>query len=82
MRAPIPGRALGAGRPGPPVAPAAPTAPALATRLRAKRRPLPLTSTTLAGQIGVEPDELDTALHARPVPPQAAERLAEWATAG
>lgn len=42
---------------------------ALAAKLRAKRRPLPLTSTTLAGQIGVEPDELDAALHARPVPP-------------
>jgi hypothetical protein len=52
---------------------------ALAAKLRAKRRPLPLTSTTLAGQIGVEPDELDAALHARPVPPQAAERLAAWA---
>jgi hypothetical protein len=41
----------------------------LAAKLRAKRRPLPLTSTTLAGQIGVEPDELDAALYARPVPP-------------
>jgi hypothetical protein len=37
----------------------------LAAKLRAKRRPLPLTSTTLAGQIGVEPDELDAALHGR-----------------
>ena len=55
---------------------------ALANRLRAKRRPLALTSTTLAGQIGVEPDELDDALHARPVPAQAAERLAAWAAAG
>lgn len=52
----------------------------LAARLRAKRRPLPLTSTTLAGQIGVQPDELDDALHGRPVPLQAAERLSAWAT--
>jgi hypothetical protein len=54
----------------------------LAARLRAKRRPLPLTSTTLAGQIGVQPDELDDALRGRPVPPQAVERLAAWAAAG
>ena len=73
---------------GRPVAPATTTTPgkqaggegrpddvkALATRLRAKRRPLPLTSTTLASQIGVQPDELDD--------PQAAVRLAAWATAG
>ena len=50
---------------------------ALTTRLRAKRRSLPLTSTTLASQIGVQPDELDDALHGRP-----AVRLAAWATAG
>ena len=40
-------------------------------------RSLPLTSTTLASQIGVQPDELDDALHGRP-----AVRLAAWATAG
>jgi len=51
----------------------------LAVRLRAKRRPLPLTGTTLAGQIGCTADELDDALRGRPVPRPAAERLAAWA---
>lgn len=36
----------------------------LARALRQKRRPLPLTSTTLAATIGVQPSELDDALHA------------------
>jgi hypothetical protein len=83
----------GTGPASPPTPPAAPTAAdnghavttpddqakELARRLRAKRRPLPLTSTTLASQIGCTADQLDDALHARPIPPQAAERLAAWA---
>ena len=36
----------------------------------------------MARQIGAEPDELDAALYARPVPARAAERLAAWAAAG
>ena len=54
----------------------------LARRLRRKRRPLALTSGTLAGQIGVKPDELDDALHGRAVPPQATARLEGWLAAG
>ena len=54
----------------------------LAKRLRRKRRPLPLTSTSLAASIGVEPDELDNAIHGKPVPPQARLRLEAWAAAG
>jgi hypothetical protein len=47
--------------------------------LKRKRHAIPLTSTSLAGQLGIEVAELDDALHGRPVLPQATERLAAWA---
>jgi hypothetical protein len=44
-----------------------------------RRHAIPLTTDTLAGQLGIKPNELDAALHGRPVPPRAAKRLQAWA---
>jgi hypothetical protein len=68
--------------PGPANGQAAAAADALAVRLRRKRRPLPLTGSTLAATIGCTPDELDDALRGRPVPPQAVAQLQGWLAAG
>lgn len=51
----------------------------LAARLRAKRRPIPMTSTSLAETIGCTADELDAAIAGKAVSAAAAERLAAWA---
>jgi hypothetical protein len=56
-------------------------AAALSRAVKAKRKTAALTDTTLAGVIGVAVTELDDALHGRPVPPQAAERLSVWVAA-
>ena len=63
-------------------APAPEQSPAtLAKAVRAKRRLTPMTTHTLARQIGIGAEELDAALAAKPVPPPVAERLQAWASA-
>ena len=50
--------------------------------LKAKRRTVPLTSHTLAGQLGLADGELARALAGEAVSTAAAERLQAWAAAG
>lgn len=65
-----------------PAAPGSNSAVTLAARLKAKRRLVPMTTATLAGQLGVEVAELDAALAGQAVQAPAVERLAAWAGAG